>query len=186
MIYRRHLFPTRTSCTIHITYNKQTENTKSLCSYRTGQTCRLNVATRLAMYAQTSVGLLCCVGSASNQTSTDLLQLTVALEPVLRRAFPLCIHRLSAGQKTLLVWEQTDTLVITAFLSQLTPLYDLPKLQYMCLLQLYYNNHTVVMGRPSGSTNGLPRTQDARGVPAYKPGYFGSVRPELEAGRGRG
>ena len=27
---------------LHITYNKQTENKKSVCSYKSGQTCRIN------------------------------------------------------------------------------------------------------------------------------------------------
>jgi hypothetical protein len=36
------------------------------------------------------------------------------------------------------------------------------------------------------STNSLPRTQDHWGVSKYKPVIFGSVRPELVAGCGRG
>ena len=36
-------------------------------SYKSGQTCRIKCSqTGLAMYAQTNVGLLCCVGSGSN------------------------------------------------------------------------------------------------------------------------
>ena len=37
------------------------------CSYKSGQTCRIKCnRTCLAMYAQTNVGLLCCVGADSN------------------------------------------------------------------------------------------------------------------------
>ena len=48
-------------------YNKQTENNKCLCSYKSGQTCRIKRShTCLAMYVQTNVGLLCCFGSGCN------------------------------------------------------------------------------------------------------------------------
>jgi hypothetical protein len=57
---------TQTSCALNITYSKQTENRKYLCSYKSGQTCRNTSSHKcLAMYAQTYVGLLCCVCSGS-------------------------------------------------------------------------------------------------------------------------
>jgi hypothetical protein len=58
---------TRRSCTVHITYSKQTDNRKHLWSYRSGQICRIKCSQAcLAMYDPTNVSLLCCVGSGSN------------------------------------------------------------------------------------------------------------------------
>jgi len=55
------------SCNVHITYNKQTEEKKSFCSWKSGQTCQIKSShTCLVMYAQASVGFLCCVSSGSS------------------------------------------------------------------------------------------------------------------------
>jgi len=60
---------TLTSCTVHITYNSETEEKKSFCRQKSVHTCRIQSShTYLAMYAQTNVGLLCCVGSGSSVT----------------------------------------------------------------------------------------------------------------------
>jgi hypothetical protein len=65
---------TRTSCTVHITYNKQTENRKS------GQTCRITSSHAcLAMYVQTNVRLPCCVGSGSSVAATLLMNNVCAM-----------------------------------------------------------------------------------------------------------
>jgi hypothetical protein len=51
----------------HVPYSKETEKKKSFCRKKSGQTCRIKSSrTSMEIDAQTSVGLLCCVGSGPN------------------------------------------------------------------------------------------------------------------------
>jgi len=67
-IYPSH-HPTRILCTVHIAYNKQTENKVPFCSCKSGHACRIKCSHTCPRCIPTNVGVLCCVGSGSNETA---------------------------------------------------------------------------------------------------------------------
>jgi hypothetical protein len=79
---------THNSCTVHITYNKPTRTGSPFIARSLDIHVGLKVATRLTMYAQTNVGLLCCVVLCSCRFWLQCSRTLIGVIAML--VFPVC------------------------------------------------------------------------------------------------